>query len=412
MINGVNSNYQSIPLIDNTKSIKKYNNLEDLYAAYSSIKSNVNNNYYNAKDSLSKTYSISTVRKDASDLLVKGKNLIDESKNGVFQSKTATSSDDKKVTAVATAGAANKDYSIEVKNTAAYQSNKSTEVNAVEKSTFSKGDNTFTISYAGKSKDVSFKVEEGDSNEKAISSMVSAINNSDTGVKASVVKDSKTNAMYMKIDAKETGKDNSFEIKDKTGNAVAASGVQNKTAEAKDANYSVNGIGYTSKTNDVTVDNGKVNLNLKESTEGPIKVAIKNDNYKIRKGIENFVTSYNKFSGDIQSNDLDATILKSSTSALKRNEARLKDIGITINKDNSLSIDNKVLNDAIEKNEDKVKNIFSGYTGIGKKITSAAKAAELNPSIVVSAVTNVGYNNTYAIMQSAAQQGSFLNLMR
>jgi flagellar hook-associated protein 2 len=412
LIYDLKSNYQNIPIVDNTSSIKKYNTLEDLYVAYSSIKSNSNNNYYNTKNSSNKTYSISTIRKDASELFTQGKNLVDDSKTGLFQSKAASSSNDKKVTAVAIAGSTNKNYNIEIKNTATYQSNKSSDVNASEKAIFSQGDNTFTINYAGKSKDVSFKVEEGDSNEKAMSNMVSAINNSDTGVKASVVKDSKTNLMCMKIDSKETGKDNSFEIKDKTGNAVDVSGVQNKTVEAKDANYSVNGIGYTSKTNDITIDNGKVNLELKENTESPIKIAVKNDNDKIKKGIENFVNNYNKFSGDIQNNDLDSTILNSSTSALKRNETRLKDIGITINEDNSLSIDKKRLNDAIENNADKVKNILSGYTGIGQKITSAAKATEVNPSIVMSSAANIGYNNTYAIMQSAAQQGSFLNLMR
>ncbi|AKN29510.1 flagellar hook protein [Clostridium carboxidivorans P7] len=412
MINGLNWNYQNIPMIDNTSSVRKYNTLDDLSLAYNSIKTNNSDYYYNIKNSSSKIYSVSTVKNDASELFTRGKNLVDESNNGLFQSKTAVSSDDKKVSASAKEGALNKTYSVEVKNIAKYQSNKSNEVNAYDKAMFNVGNNTFAINHNGQTKDISFKVDASDNNEKALNSMVNAINNSDAGVKASVVKDSKTNLMYMKIDSKETGKVNSFEIVDKVGNAAAASGVSNKVQTAEDANYNVNGVNYTAKTNDISLDNGKVNLNLKENTTTPINVKVKSDTNKIKNGIENFVNSYNKFSSDIQNNDLDSNILKASTSALKRNETRLKGIGITVNEDNTLSIDKKKLNEAIENDADKVKNIFSGYTGIGKKITSAAKAVEINPNIVVQVNQNIGYNNNYAIMQSTAQYGNFLNLIR
>ncbi|WPC40648.1 flagellar filament capping protein FliD [Clostridium sp. JS66] len=412
MINGLNWNYQNIPMIDDTSSVRKYNTLDDLSLAYNSIKTNNSDYYYNIKNSSSKIYSVSTVKNDASELFTRGKNLVDESNNGLFQSKTAVSSDDKKVSASAKEGALNKTYSVEVKNIAKYQSNKSNEINAYDKARFNVGNNTFAINHNGQTKDISFKVDASDNNEKALNSMVNAINNSDAGVKASIVKDSKTNLMYMKIDSKETGKGNFFEVVDKIGNAAAASGTSNKVQTAEDANYNVNGVNYTSKTNDISLDNGKVNLNLKESTTTPINVKVKSDANKIEKGIENFVNSYNKFSSDIQNNDFDSNILKASTSALKRNEARLKGIGITVNEDNTLSIDKKKLNEAIENDADKVKNIFSGYTGIGKKITSAAKAVEINPNIVVQVNQNIGYNNNYAIMQSTAQYGNFLNLIR
>lgn len=412
MINGLNGNYQNIPMIDDASSVRKYNTLDDLSLAYNSIKTNNSDYYYNIKNSSSKIYSVSTVKNDASELFTRGKNLVDESNNGLFQSKTAVSNDDKKVSASAKEGALNKTYSVEVKNIAKYQNNKSNEINAYDKAMFNVGNNTFAINHNGQTKDISFKVDASDNNEKALNSMVNAINNSDAGVKASVVKDSKTNLMYMKIDSKETGKVNSFEIVDKVGNATAAPGASNKVQTAEDANYNVNGVNYVSKTNDISLDNGKVNLNLKESTATPIKVTVKSDTNKIKNGIENFVNSYNKFSSDIQNNDLDSNILKASTSAVKRNEARLKGIGITVNGDNTLSIDKKKLNDAIENDTDKVKNIFSGYTGIGKKITSAAKAVEINPNIVVQVNQNIGYNNNYAIMQSTAQYGNFLNLIR
>ncbi|AWI04039.1 flagellar filament capping protein FliD [Clostridium drakei] len=412
MINGLNWNYKNIPMIDNTSSVRKYNTLDDLSLAYNSIKTNKSDYNYNVKNSSSKIYSVSTVKNDAAELFTKGKNLVDESSNGLFQSKIAVSSDDKKVSASAKEGTLNKTYSVEVKNVAKYQSNKSTELNAYDKAMLNAGNNTFAINHNGQIKDISFKIDEGDNNEKALNSMVSAINNSDAGAKASIIKDSKTNLMYMKIDSKEAGKTNSFEIIDKVGNAVTASGASNKVQAAEDANYSVNGVNYVSKTNDISLDNGKVNLNLKESTTTPIKVSIKSNTNKIKNGIESFVNSYNKFSSAIQNNDLDSNILKASSSALRRNESRLKGIGITINEDNTLSIDKKKLNDAIENDTDKVKNIFSGYTGIGKKITSAARAVEINPNIVVQVNQNIGYNNNYAIMQSTAQYGNFLNLIR
>ncbi|NMM65726.1 flagellar filament capping protein FliD [Clostridium sp. P21] len=413
MINGSNWSYENIPMIDSTSSIRKHNTLDDLSMAYNITKLNNNNDYYyNIKNSSSKIYSVSTVRNDASELFTRGKNLVDESKSGLLQSKTAISSDDKKVSASAKEGASNKTYSVEVKNIAKYQSNRSSDVNAYDKTTFNQGDNTFTISYNGKAIDISFKVDAGDNNEKALNNMTSAVNNSNAGVKASIIKDSKTNLMYMRIDSNETGKSNSFQIVDKVGNAVSSVGVNNKIQEAADANCNINGVNYISKTNNISLDNGKVNLNLKESTESSIKIAVKNDTNKIKSGIENFLNSYNKFSSDIQNNDLDSNILKSSSSAIKRNEYRLKNIGITINEDNSLTIDKKKFNDAIENDDERVKNVFSGYTGIGNKITNAARAVEINPNIVVQVNQNIGYNNNYAVMQSTLQQGSFLNLMR
>ncbi len=408
MIYGLKAYYPNIPIVDSKYSIKEFGALTAV-SRISNIRKSSDNYYDNSKNYFNKIYSMSNVKKDASELYTQGKSLIAEDKAGLFQSKIAVSSDDKKITAVANKGAANKTYSIKVENTAAYQSNKSTAVNSSEKSAFTEGYNSFTITSGGKSKDIYFKVEAGDSNEKALNNMVGALNNSDFGVKASVVKDTKNNSMYMKIDSKDTGKDAAFEITDKVGNTVSISGVANKIEEAKDAKYNVNGVDYSSKSNNVAIDKGTINLNLKESTVEAVRITVKNDNKKIESGIENFVNSYNKFTSNINSNDFDYSILKASSDALKRNENRLKSVGININEDRSLSIDKERLKAAIENNSDKVKNIFLGYTGIANSITHTANAVERTPSIVMGVSPNFGYNNNYALMQYSTYQGSLLN---
>lgn len=109
---------------------------------------------------------------------------------------------------------------------------------------------------------------------------------------------------------------------------------------------------------------------------------------KIYKGIKSFVDNYNKV---IDSSDTinSSSILRSISgmvSTTKSNEKMLGDMGITINSDNTLSI-----NEEIFKSSDalKVKSLFNTTGSYGYYI--AAKASEMN----YNAGQEAGKSNTY-----------------
>lgn len=403
--------YTNIPLINTD-----YKDLSSMTAISMAINSKkVDNNYFNNTSNYSeKIYSLSNAKKDSVKLFNNGKDLISALDSSTSRVGTKESSIDKKVTATTVTDdktVLSKSYKVSIQNIATSQNNKGNSLNASQSSSYSKGQNTFTINYKGQSKDVSFKVEEGETNEKSLNNMSNAINDANLGVKASVVKDDKTNSVYLNIESKDTGKSNAFQITEKSGNAVAVSNANNKVKDAVDSNYMVDGKKYSSESNKIDIDNGKVNLNLKEATD-TVKVSVKADKKILGDKVEKFIGNYNKFLEDVKKNDPDLSSIKSSQDAIKRNEKRLSNIGITVNEDNTLSVDREKLNKALDIEPEKVKDAFTSYTGIGKNITNTARAISQDPIAILNLQPPNSVNNVYALMQQNVAQGSILNLYK
>lgn len=357
--------------------------------------------------------SAASLKIDAEQLTSSAKKITNVTDSGTFAQKVAVSEDSTKATATAKNGAYNTTYELKVDQIAKAQVNTSNAVDKTQVSSLQAGTNTITITAGGKSKDVDFSVTAGDSNEIALNKMAKAINSSQVGVNAVVVKNSSNNDIKLQITSDKTGVNNVFSITDKTGNAVASTGINSVTSNASDAKYKLNNIDYTSSSNDVTTDKGRVTFNLKNTTTDTVKVTVKQNSSKIEDDINSFVEDYNNLIEDAQNKGINnSASLKGMTSIVDKNKNNLSRIGITINDDNTLSVDKKKLTDKIETDIKTVKDTFNSYQGVATKVQNYSSSITKNPFTAVGINTLDVYNKGLITASNYLEQGSVLNLYR
>ena len=309
-----------------------------------------------------------------SNLKVSAKSLSIEAPTSTLNKKAVTSSDNTVISGTANWNADAKTYSITVSKLATGQTNKGAELKSGNASAFSQGLNTFTIKSNGITKTAAFTVSAGDTNKTALNKMASSINKANAGVTASVVSDEKTGNSYLKLDSSNTGTNNTFALTDTAGDAVAASGAGTVQKDAQNAEYVLDGKQYSSQSNTINLNNGKVQITLNKADNKEIKLTVGADTKGIEADINNFVNSYNsiinlsnqysdQLSGAQKLGDEFKGIINSRKNTLAN-------IGITINSDNTLKVDEAKLSKALNSNSSYVKDIFKGPDGIAGKVYS------------------------------------------
>lgn len=152
--------------------------------------------------------------------------------------------------------------------------------------------------------------------------------------------------------------------------------------EGRDAALSVNGIDITSATNQVEGAIQGVTLNLQQ--EGSSSVAVEQDTRAVREAVQDFVESYNALKSTIgghtsfdadsgQAGELlgDSAVrtvesrLRNDLSAMvgtpgEDSVALLSDVGISLELDGTLSLDESQLDSAVANNMDGVGAFFAG----------------------------------------------------
>lgn len=362
-------------------------------------------------DNIGKISTAATIKSDAEKLLSSAKSITETGNKGVFTKKTAVSEDETKITATAENGAYNTTYSININQIAKAQVNTSNTVDKLQTSSVNTGTNTLTIKIGDKEKDISFNTTAGDTNEIVLNKMAKALNEGDVGITALVTKNN-TGGIALQLSSEKTGENNKFTITDKVGNAAAATGITNISTTAANAKYTLNNVSYTSSSNEITVDKGKVTLNLKNVTNNDVKVTIKQDSNKIAQDIGNFISDYNNLISDASNNGVSINSIKGMVTAIKNNKSNLENIGISINSDNTLSIDKKKLAESIDSNYKLVKDTFTGYQGVAEKIELFSKSIAKNPFTATGINTLDVYNKGMIMSYSYETQGSVLNLYR
>lgn len=264
---------------------------------------------------------------------------------------------------------------------------------------YDSGTNTFNSS---KTVDIDI-----DSSNNTLSGIRDAINASDSGVTATIVNDGKGNRLV--LTSKETGEENAFTV-DVTGgtgdlNKLAYTPVTGGTSAmdslqvAQDAEFTIDGIEMTSKTNTVDFAIKGMTITLQETEKTTITVSQTTDGLK--ESIQSFVNAYNEMNTvyresmkyDKESDTAGAlngeTAMRSFMDQMRRvvgntvdnipgGAKNLTEIGITFAKDGSLSIDNEKLDKALA---DPGKNVGALFRSTGttttKGVTFVSAASSL-----------------------------------
>lgn len=220
-----------------------------------------------------------------------------------------------------------------------------------------------------------------------LNTLVNYINNQNWGVTASVLTDS--TGARLAIYSNNTGSSNALSVVNNTTTLTF-----NSPLGGTDANFTVDGIPFSSSTNTVTGAIPNVTLNLVGAYPGvQVQVAIAPDTNQATQAISNFVSAYNTVIGDINQQftvdpstnsegplgsdnslrSLQTSLLSDVTYSLNNGAySSLDALGITMNNDGTLSINSSQLQNAISSNPSGVLNFFqnTSLTGYANNFAS------------------------------------------
>ncbi len=252
------------------------------------------------------------------------------------------------------------------------------------------GTGTLTLEVGDASTDIAI-----DADSDTLSGIAQAINDADAGVTAQVMDDGAGNA-YLTLFSRETGSDNTITLTmaDDDGVNDDASGLSSlytdpatqaltETQEARNAQLTVNGMPVERASNTVEDVVEGLSFTLNEAAPGsPVTVDVAENANSAVKRIQGFVTTYNAvvdtFKG-LQSYDSESeeaglllgdrttTMLRSSLRRLLSEQVDgvagevngLSRLGITVDQDGHLSVDQDVLTQALDEHRDDVLAFFS-----------------------------------------------------
>lgn len=228
--------------------------------------------------------------------------------------------------------------------------------------------------------------------------VVEAINAANRGFKAQLVNDGSSSAPYKIIITGANGSTESFSISstDTTGSFAASFAIPSGYA-ASDANFVVNGVSYSRKSNSITDVVPGVTFNLKGITASAVSVSLDRDTTDLKTKLTALVTAYNDFNDIVnQTTDPkstldtygktlvgDATVkmirqqmrslLFSPSSTPGKSVSSLSQIGYSLNEKGVLSLDAVKLDTVLQSNYDDVTRLFTG--GYNKLSTFSSLSA-------------------------------------
>ncbi len=296
----------------------------------------------------------------------------DKLKNfSTFDAFTATSADTAKFTASADNTAASGSFDIQVQSLARSQKLGSASVADKDTTTFGNAGDTLTLTVGGSS----FTVATGG---KTLSGIASAINDApdNVGVSASVVQENAGN-FYLVLTSDQTGTANTITaaFKDSSGSPVADPLTMAEIQSATDASILIDST-YTVTRSSNTISDAiqGVTLTLKETSTSAVSLTVGKDSSAVSNAVQGLVDAYNGMISTL--NKLgDGDLSGDSTLRLMENQIRaifntppkglagafdtLADIGVSFQKDGTLSFDSSKLSDAMSSDLTAVADLFS-----------------------------------------------------
>ncbi len=235
------------------------------------------------------------------------------------------------------------------------------------------GQGNMTLTVGG----TSYAIAIGSGND-SLSGLADAINAAGSPVRASIVTDGANSRLVLKG---ATGAASAFTLTADSGadplldRFTYGGGASAMTLgqSALDANFTVDGVAYSRSSNTVSDVLAGVTLTLKKAAIGvPISISAERPTAGLKQTLTDFVSVFNTLKNDIAKarrenggdsamraldQQLNGLITQSVTSDANINS--LSDIGVSFNKDGTVSIDNTKLDAALAANPDAVEAIFN-----------------------------------------------------
>lgn len=229
----------------------------------------------------------------------------------------------------------------------------------------------------------------------------------ESGVTASIVNDG--TGYRLALSSKESGEDASI---------VGFSGLASLTMDAttlrtgQDAELQVNGITVTSTSNRVEEAIQGVTLDLTAASADPVSLVIERDEVALRETIDEFVSNYNEMKstvdrmtafngeGEISGELVGDRTVRTIENRLRRDItdnlgtgdiSRLSQLGIAIDEEGRLKVDEDKLDDAVANNPEGLSAFFAGETeegGFAGRLNATLEAITAEDGIIQSSVNS------------------------
>jgi hypothetical protein len=214
--------------------------------------------------------------------------------------------------------------------------------NAAGAGGFTAGSHQMTLQSGGRSFNVSFNVSQTDTVRDVQNKMASAINSTNSGVRASVSFNNDTGESTIVLQSERTGVERAnqpnFTLNSTVGNASQVTGANNVTQEAQNAQFRVNrgftGTMQTSRSNEVDLGFG-VNATLNQTGQVQVNMQ-RNETAQINA----FRDMVNQFNGMLDAARSGSDRLQRELNGLVRTHSHtLRNAGISMNSDGRMQID-------------------------------------------------------------------------
>jgi flagellar hook-associated protein 2 len=260
----------------------------------------------------------------------------------------AVSSDRSVVTASMNGQRTSLTYDVNVRQTAQSQRSESAGLAGSERNQFEPGRNTLSLTAGGRTFNVTANIREDDTNTQALGRMADAINGAGSGVRASVVTEEGESRLVLEG---QTGERNTFSLNGPVETE--------NTREARDAQFTVQGQERSSDSNNVSIANGRIQLQLQG--EGSATVSSRQDRNRIVSSAESFINAFNQSVRDLSAMPRSSQVqqVQNRMGLSNFNASQMARIGITMNSDRTMSIDNERLTRALEDDPSRTRRLMS-----------------------------------------------------
>jgi len=250
----------------------------------------------------------------------------------------------------------------------------------------------------------------------SLSELRDAINSQQSGVKAAIINDGTGSTPFrLVLTSAESGESNAFTFSDTltlgsgTPGAVLNLSTNPTSGVAKSTEFTYNGI--TVKSNSTTITDAVPGLSLTVFKEGTANVTVSTDDSSLKSKIKAAVSAFNSFNDFyINQTKLDLTgagrpplandpVLRSINRQLRNylitdhansgSFKRLAELGITLEQNGKLKLDEGQLDHALASNRSDLVALFSGDNGIANKIATALESYTKSGGAIDSVETRI-----------------------
>ena len=340
---------------------------------------------------------------------------------GAMAGETATSSDSSILQATADSTASAGAHTISIANLAMTSSYYSDAV-ASSSTTLATGD-TIGISVGGNSV-ASVTVN---ANDNTLTTIAAAINNATTAVHASVINDA--NGARLALVSSTSGLPGNITV---TGTLHLTDSTDapidfNQAVVGKNASLTVDGVPISSTTNTVSEVINGVTLSLSaptvsNGTDNPVSLTVAPDTTQATNAINNFVSAYNSVISEINNqfkvasdgsgggaleadgtlSQVQSMLLGAAAYSVSGNSGmvNLASIGVNMNDDGTLTVDNSALSSALSSNFSAVQNLLQNTTtGFAQNLDNVVQSINM-PSTGILSVDSQSIANTSTDIES------------